>query len=89
MLERLTRGQATVSDLAALGGLSLAGAGQHLKVLEGAGLVVTGKIGRVRTCRIEPSALGTAEHWMAERRAWDDKLGRLGEVLAEDRRRRK
>jgi DNA-binding transcriptional ArsR family regulator len=83
ILERLTRGPATVSDLAALAGMSLAGAGQHLKVLEEAGLVVTGKSGRVRTCRIDPAALGAAEHWMAERRDWDRKLGRLGEVLAQ------
>jgi DNA-binding transcriptional ArsR family regulator len=89
MLERLTRGPASVSDLAALGGMSLAGAGQHLRVLEDAGLVVTGKTGRIRTCRIEASALGAVEHWMAERRNWDEKLGRLGDVLAEDRRGRK
>jgi uncharacterized protein YndB with AHSA1/START domain/DNA-binding transcriptional ArsR family regulator len=83
MVERLTRGPASVSDLALPLGMSLAAAGQHLKVLEHAGLITTAKVGRVRVCRIERMALARAEHWIAERRLWEARFGRLGEMLAE------
>ena len=63
--------------------MSLVAVGQHLKVLEQSGLVSTEKVGRVRICRIERHALGLAEKWIAERRRWDARLGRLGEILAE------
>ena len=83
MIERLTRGRASVSELAGLLGMSLVAVGQHLKVLEHSGLVSTEKVGRVRICRIERRAFGLAEEWIAERRRWDARLGRLGEILAE------
>jgi hypothetical protein len=52
--------------------------------LEASGLVRSKKEGRVRTCRIEPAALQTAEKWIAERRsAWERRLDRLGDFLAE------
>jgi len=52
-------------------------------VLEASGLVRTEKIGRVRTCRIEPAALQTAEEWINERRtSWERRLDRLGEYLS-------
>jgi DNA-binding transcriptional ArsR family regulator len=84
MIERLTRGPASVSELARPLGISLVAVGQHLRVLEHSGLVSTEKVGRVRICRIERRALAMAEDWIAERRLWDARLGRLGEVLAEE-----
>lgn len=57
---------------------------QHLQVLEASGLVVSEKIGRVRTCRIEPKALSQAEQWIAARRAlWERRLDRLAQFLDE------
>jgi DNA-binding transcriptional ArsR family regulator len=84
MVERLSRGRATVSELAAPFAMSLPAVLQHLRVLEASGLVRSGKVGRVRTCEVNPAALGAAERWIAERRAiWERRLDRLGEVLAE------
>ena len=84
MVERLARGPASVSELARPLDMSLAAVVQHLQVLEASGLVRSEKVGRVRTCRIEPAALGTAERWISERRAsWERRLDRLGEYLAE------
>ncbi len=84
MVERLTRGPASVSTLAEPLDMTLAAVVQHLQVLQDSGLVTTTKQGRVRTCRVEPAALGAAEDWIAKRRAlWERRLDRLGEVLAE------
>jgi DNA-binding transcriptional ArsR family regulator len=84
MVERLSRGPASVSELAAPLSMTLAGVVQHLQVLEASGLVRTEKIGRVRTCRIEPAALTRAEQWISERRStWERRLDRLGDFLAE------
>ena len=64
--------------------MSLAAVVQHIKVLEGSGLVRSEKVGRVRTCRIEPAALRPAERWIAARRSsWERRFDRLGEYLAE------
>ena len=85
MLERLSRGPASVGELARPLAMSLSAVVQHLQVLETSGLVRSEKVGRVRTCRIEPGALRTAEQWIAERRTnWERRLDRLGELLAED-----
>ena len=84
MVERLSRGPASVSELAKPLTISLPAVVQHLQVLEASGLVRSEKVGRVRTCRIEPQALRTAEQWIAERRtSWERRLDRLGEYLAE------
>jgi DNA-binding transcriptional ArsR family regulator len=84
MVERLTRGPASVSELAKPFDMSLAAVVQHLKVLESSGLVRTQKIGRVRTCHIEPTTLRTAEHWISQRRtSVEQSLDRLGAYLAE------
>jgi DNA-binding transcriptional ArsR family regulator len=84
MVERLSRGPASVSELARPLEMSLAAVVQHLQVLEASGLVRTEKVGRVRSCRIEPSALRTAEQWITERRtSWERRLDRLGDYLAE------
>jgi DNA-binding transcriptional ArsR family regulator len=83
MVERLTRGPASVSELAKPLDMSLSAVMQHLQVLEASGLVRTEKTGRVRTCRIEPSALRTAEEWLtAQRGMWEKRLDRLGDYLA-------
>lgn len=84
MVDRLAQGPATVSELAEPLAMSLPGVMQHLKVLEASGLVASEKVGRVRTCRIEPKALSQAERWIAERRAlWERRLDRLGAFLEE------
>ncbi len=82
MVERLTRSPASVSDLARPLAMSLPAVMQHLAVLEGSGLVVSEKIGRVRMCRIEPRALSLAEQWINARRTeWERRLDRLGDYL--------
>ncbi|HEY8571535.1 metalloregulator ArsR/SmtB family transcription factor [Phenylobacterium sp.] len=83
MLERLSRSPASVSELAGPLPMSLPAVVQHLAVLEQAGIVKTQKVGRVRTCRIEPAALSQAEQWINQRRTeWERKLDRLGDYLA-------
>ena len=84
LVERLTRGPASVSALAHPLAMSLPAVMQHLQVLEESGLVCTQKVGRVRTCRLEPLALRTAEQWITERRArWERRLDRPGAHLAD------
>ena len=84
MVERLCRGPASVSELAQPLEMTLSAVVQHLAVLEASGLVRSEKVGRVRTCRLEPAALRTAEQWIAERRtSWERRLDRLGDYLAE------
>ena len=82
MVDRLTYGPASVSELARPLAMSLPAVVQHLHLLEASGLVRTEKLGRVRTCSIEPVALRRAEAWVGERRtAWEQRLDRLGEFL--------
>lgn len=84
MVERLSAGPATVSELAGPLPMSVSAVMQHLKILEGAGLVATQKVGRVRTCRVEPQALGAAERWISERRRTVERsFDRLGAFLDE------
>jgi DNA-binding transcriptional ArsR family regulator len=83
MLARLSRGPASVSELARPLAMSLPAVLQHLQVLEASGLVRSEKVGRVRTCRLEPGGLSTAEQWIAERRTtWERRLDRLGDYVA-------
>lgn len=83
MLERLTEGPASVSDLARPLAMSLPAVVQHVRVLEAGGLITSEKVGRVRTCRLQPTTLRTAECWIGNRRAaWEHHLDRLGEFLA-------
>ena len=83
MVERLTRGPASVSALAEPLAMSLPAVMQHLRVLEASGLVRSEKVGRVRTCQIEPIALRSAERWIGDRRTtWERRLDRLGKYLA-------
>jgi DNA-binding transcriptional ArsR family regulator len=84
MVERLSLGPASVSELARPLPMTLAAVVQHVQVLEASGLVRSQKTGRVRTCSIEPTVLRTAEQWITERRAgWERRLDRLGDYLAE------
>ncbi len=84
IVDRLSSGPASVSELARPLPVSLAAVVQHLHVLEDCGVVRSEKVGRVRICRIEPAALRAAEQWMAERRAMlEGQLDRLGAYLAE------
>lgn len=82
IVERLSRSPASVSDLAAPFPMSLPAVVQHLQVLEAAGIVASEKVGRVRTCRIEPAGLSLAETWIHDRRLeWERRLDRLGDFL--------
>ena len=82
IVERLSHGPAPVSELARPLPMSLPAAMQHLGVLEAAGLVRSEKVGRVRTCAIDPQALSLAETWINARRIeWQRRLDRLGDYL--------
>ena len=84
ILEKLSKGAVTVSHLAEPLGLTLAAVVQHLQVLEESALIHTEKVGRVRTCRIEPKGFDVARQWLDDRRTlWERRLDRLGELLGE------
>lgn len=84
IVEKLSEGPISVSRLAVPLDMTLAAVIQHLQVLEKSGLVHTEKVGRVRTCRIEPSGLSVAEQWIEDRRSlWEKRFDRLGDLLAE------
>jgi DNA-binding transcriptional ArsR family regulator len=84
MVERLSRGPASVSELGRPLDMSLAAVLQHVQLLEASGLIRTQKHGRTRTCSINPPILRSAESWIAERRTIvERRLDRLGEYLAE------
>ena len=85
IVERLSRGPATVSALAEPFDMTFAAVVQHLQVLEACGLIRSEKVGRVRTCRIEPQGLAPLADWIAARRSQvERRLDRLGEILAEE-----
>jgi DNA-binding transcriptional ArsR family regulator len=85
IVEKLSHGPISVSRLAEPLEITLAAVVQHLQVLEKSGLVRTTKLGRVRTCRMEPKGLSVAERWIGERRSlWERRLDRLGSLLAEE-----
>jgi len=82
MMERLSAGPASVSELGRPLAMSLAAVLQHVQVLEASGLVRSHKTGRTRTCSINPAVLRSAESWIAERRTlWERRLDRLGDYL--------
>jgi DNA-binding transcriptional ArsR family regulator len=83
MLARLSRGPATVSELAKPLSISLPAVLQHLKALEVSGLVRSEKNGRVRTVRLDARTLASAESWIAKRRAeWEAQTDRLEDYLS-------
>ncbi len=82
MVDRLCKGPASVKELAEPLPMALPSVLQHLQMLEASGLVRSEKTGRIRTCRIEPQALRSAEDWINERRIlWERRLDRLGAYL--------
>ena len=82
ILERLGRRDASISDLAASFGMTLTGMKKHIQILEGAGLVTSKKVGRVRHCRLGPRRLEKEQTWIADyQQMLEDRLDRLGEFL--------
>jgi DNA-binding transcriptional ArsR family regulator len=85
ILDRLVEAPASVSRLAEPLGITVTAVMQHLQILEEVRLVHTEKVGRVRTCRIEPAGFRALEQWIRDHRiAWEKKLDRLGRLLAEE-----
>jgi DNA-binding transcriptional ArsR family regulator len=83
IVSRLSRGPASVSELAKPFAMAMPTLLQHLKVLEESRLIRSEKVGRVRTCEIEPGALGRAETWIAQQRAvWEGRLDRMEAYVA-------
>jgi len=84
MLERLSQGPASVSELGKPLAMSLAAVLQHVQILEASGLVQSRKLGRTRTCTLNTGTMRSAERWISERRTLiERRLDRLGEYLAE------
>lgn len=85
ILDRLIDRPASVTELAGPLGVSVTAVMQHLQILEEAKLVKTEKLGRVRTCQLEPAGFNALEQWVHDHRtAWERKLDRLGEILGEE-----
>jgi len=85
ILDRLTRSPMSVSALAEPLGVTLTAVAQHLQVLEECALVRTEKVGRVRTCRIEPAGFDALEQWIADHRTvWEKRLNLLGTLLEDE-----
>ena len=84
VLEQLGREEASITDLADRFHMTLTGMRKHVGVLEQAGLVVTEKVGRVRTCRIGARRLEEVEAWIETyHRLWDARFGELDQVIEE------
>ena len=82
ILDRLSQGPVSVSQLAEPLGVTLTAVGQHLEILEACGLAVTEKVGRVRTCRMASAGLDALEEWVRQHRTeWEQRMDRLGKML--------
>jgi DNA-binding transcriptional ArsR family regulator len=82
VLERLGRGDATISELAEPAGITLTGMKKHVAVLEEAELVTTEKVGRSRHCRLGPRRLDEVETWIQSyKQMLVERLDRFGEML--------
>ena len=82
ILERLTRGPASISELARPTGISLPGVLKHVRILEEANLVTTEKHGRTRECRLGPEQMDDATTWIeSQRRQWERRLDRLEAII--------
>jgi DNA-binding transcriptional ArsR family regulator len=85
MLQRLSRGEATVGDLAAPHPMSLAAASKHIRVLEEAGLIRRTVKGRSHVCRLEAAPMHAGQEWIRHfERFWTERLDALEALLAED-----
>lgn len=86
IVDRLSRSDASVSELAKPLAMTLAAVVQHVQLLEASGLIRTEKVGRVRHCHLDREVLSHAEIWLSRRREfWEDNLDRLGGVLAQQK----
>lgn len=84
VLEQLGRNDASITELADTFRMTLTGMKKHVGVLEQAGLVTTRKVGRVRTCRLDPRALEQEAAWIeARRRLWAARFDALDQVVAD------
>lgn len=82
VVQALGRGPASVSELARPFRMAMPSFLQHLKVLEGCGLVATRKVGRVRTCQLRQEPLAAAEHWLEQQRGlWTRRLDQLDALV--------
>jgi DNA-binding transcriptional ArsR family regulator len=82
IVDRLSRGPVSVSQLAERLGITLTAVGQHLAILEACGLAVTEKVGRVRTCRMASTGLDALEQWVRQHRTeWEKRADLLGKLL--------
>jgi DNA-binding transcriptional ArsR family regulator len=87
ILARLATGEVSVQELAAPFAMSLPAVSQHLKVLEGAGLISRGRDAQWRPCRLEAGALKSATDWLDQyRRFWEGSFGKLDEYLEDIKR---
>lgn len=85
ILDRLSKAPTTVTRLADSQGITLTAVGQHLQILGECGLVRTEKLGRVRTCSIDPAGFNRLEQWIRDHRStWEKNLDRLGTFLDEE-----
>ncbi|MDE1938816.1 MAG: helix-turn-helix transcriptional regulator [Alphaproteobacteria bacterium] len=85
ILEMASERPVSISQLAGPLNITLAAVVQHVQVLEEAGLMRTEKVGRVRSCRIDPKGLAFARQWLDDRCSlWERRLDRLGRLFAED-----
>ena len=87
IVSRLSRGDATVTELAAPFDMSLPGVSKHLKVLERGGLISRGRDAQFRPCHLEVDMLDGAIDWITtHRRMWDERFDKLDAHLAEIKR---
>ena len=84
ILARLSKGAASVTELAEPFQMSMPGITKHLKVLQRAGLITRGKEAQWRPCSLEVAPLKEANHWIEQyRKFWEDRFDRLDEYLKE------
>jgi DNA-binding transcriptional ArsR family regulator len=84
IVDRLSQGPVSVSQLADRLGITLTAVGQHLAILQACGLAVTEKTGRVRTCRMGATGLDALELWVRQHRTeWERRMDKLAEILEE------
>ena len=82
VIEQLSRGNASVAELAETHGMAQPSFLQHIRVLEAAGLVSTRKEGRVRRCQLETERLAQLDAWITKyQQGWGSRLDRLGNLL--------
>jgi DNA-binding transcriptional ArsR family regulator len=82
IVDRLSQGPVSASQLTERLGITLTAVGQHLVILEACGLAVTEKVGRVRTCRMASTGLDALEQWVREHRTeWEKRADMLGKLI--------